>query len=73
MSSEAKKTSGTDLTEGIAVTDIGDGALVQGHVGDEAVLLVRRGEELFAVGAACTHYHGPLAEGLVVDVRSSTA
>ncbi len=26
----------------------------------------RRGESIFAVGAYCTHYHGPLADGLVV-------
>src|SRR5205814_3088987 len=26
-----------------------------------------RGTEFFALGAYCTHYHGPLAEGLVVD------
>ncbi len=37
-----------------------------GHVGDEAVVLVRQGNEVFAVGAVCTHYSGPLAEGLVV-------
>jgi NADPH-dependent 2,4-dienoyl-CoA reductase/sulfur reductase-like enzyme/nitrite reductase/ring-hydroxylating ferredoxin subunit len=30
------------------------------------VLIARKGEELFAVGAACTHYHGPLAEGIMV-------
>ena len=66
MSEEAKKPSGPDLAEGIAITDIADGGLVLGHVGDEAVLLARRGEELFAVGATCTHYHGPLAEGLMV-------
>jgi NADPH-dependent 2,4-dienoyl-CoA reductase/sulfur reductase-like enzyme/nitrite reductase/ring-hydroxylating ferredoxin subunit len=30
------------------------------------VLLARRGSELFAIGAACTHYGGPLAEGLMV-------
>jgi len=35
-------------------------------VGDEAVLLARHGDELFAIGATCTHYGGPLAEGLMV-------
>ena len=37
-----------------------------GHVGDQDVLLVRFGPEIFAVDAHCSHYHGPLAEGLVV-------
>jgi NADPH-dependent 2,4-dienoyl-CoA reductase/sulfur reductase-like enzyme/nitrite reductase/ring-hydroxylating ferredoxin subunit len=30
------------------------------------VLLARRGEGLFAIGAHCTHYGGPLAQGLIV-------
>ena len=38
-----------------------------GHVGQEAVLLTRIGNEFFAVGAHCTHYHGPLIEGAVTD------
>lgn len=29
------------------------------------MLLVRSGEGLYAVGAYCTHHHGPLAEGSV--------
>jgi nitrite reductase/ring-hydroxylating ferredoxin subunit len=66
MSENAKQTSGPDLAAGVAITDIADGGMLQGHVGEEAVLLARRGDELFAVGAACTHYHGPLAEGLMV-------
>jgi nitrite reductase/ring-hydroxylating ferredoxin subunit len=38
-----------------------------GHVGEDAVLLARVGEEWLAIGAVCSHYGGPLAEGLIVD------
>ncbi|HHV7525461.1 TPA: FAD-dependent oxidoreductase [Burkholderia orbicola] len=55
-----------DLTQGIALDDLADGAMIEGHVGDAAVLLVRRADELFAVGAQCPHYGGPLAQGLLV-------
>ena len=60
------KPSGPDLTLGIAQHEIADGGKLLGHVGEDEVLLVRRGAEFFAVGAHCTHYHGPLVEGLVV-------
>jgi NADPH-dependent 2,4-dienoyl-CoA reductase/sulfur reductase-like enzyme/nitrite reductase/ring-hydroxylating ferredoxin subunit len=66
MSEKPKESSGPDLAEGIAIADIADGALVRGHVGADAVLIARKGEEFFAVGAACTHYHGPLVEGIMV-------
>jgi len=39
---------------------------VLGQVAGEAVLLARSGGGLFAIGAECTHYHGPLAEGVLV-------
>ena len=58
---------GPDLTRGIPAADLGDGRMLVGHVGEEAVLLARRGAEIFAIGATCTHYNGPLAEGLMVD------
>jgi apoptosis-inducing factor 3 len=58
--------SGPDLAQGLALGELSDGASLVGHAGGEAVLLVRRGDEVFAVGATCTHYGGPLADGLVV-------
>ncbi|MGH6985435.1 MAG: FAD-dependent oxidoreductase, partial [Caulobacteraceae bacterium] len=56
---------GPDLAHGVADADLADGAMVLGHVGEEAVLLARRGKEIFALGATCTHYGGPLAEGVM--------
>jgi len=55
-----------DLRNGIPAASIPDGRNLLGMAGDEEVLLVRRGSQFFAVGAHCTHYHGPLADGLVV-------
>ena len=57
---------GPDLTQGVALGELADGGKLLGHAGEEEVLLVRRGAEIFAVGAHCTHYHGPLVDGLVV-------
>jgi NADPH-dependent 2,4-dienoyl-CoA reductase/sulfur reductase-like enzyme/nitrite reductase/ring-hydroxylating ferredoxin subunit len=65
MADEKAQPSGPDLTQGISASELADGTMLVGHVGDEDVLLVRRGAEIFAVGAHCTHYHGPLADGLL--------
>jgi len=61
-----KPLTGPDLTGGVKIDDVPDGGLLLGHAGGEAVVLARRGAELFAVGATCTHYSGPLAEGKLV-------
>jgi NADPH-dependent 2,4-dienoyl-CoA reductase/sulfur reductase-like enzyme/nitrite reductase/ring-hydroxylating ferredoxin subunit len=66
MASEDKKPSGPDLAAGIPADDVAEGAMVAGRVGDDEVVVVRKGGKLFAVSAHCTHYHGPLAEGLLV-------
>ena len=58
--------SGPDLSQGILLSDIPDSGMLVGHVAGEGVLVVRRGEEIFAIGSTCTHYGGPLGEGLVV-------
>ena len=41
--------------------------MLLGRVGDDDVLLARAGDRFFAVGAHCTHYHGALADGLLVE------
>ncbi|MGH8180114.1 MAG: FAD-dependent oxidoreductase, partial [Steroidobacteraceae bacterium] len=64
--SEATQPSGPDLRAGIPETALADGCMLAGHAGDEAVLIARRGQEVFAIGATCTHYGGPLPEGLMV-------
>ncbi len=56
---------GPDLSKGVKSTELKEGKLL-GHVGENQVLLVRGEAKIFAVGAHCTHYHGPLADGLVV-------
>ena len=66
MSDENVELSGPDLALGVPLSGIPDGGKLAGHAGGKAVLLVRRGDAVFAVGATCTHYGGPLAEGLVV-------
>lgn len=57
---------GDDFAQGVALLRITPGTMLLGHAQGEAVLLARRGDEVFAVGATCTHYGGPLAEGLLV-------
>jgi apoptosis-inducing factor 3 len=67
MSEEPTKLSGPDLTQGVEVSRVPDGTMLLGHARAEPVLLVRRGDELFAIGAICTHYGGPLSDGLLVE------
>jgi NADPH-dependent 2,4-dienoyl-CoA reductase/sulfur reductase-like enzyme/nitrite reductase/ring-hydroxylating ferredoxin subunit len=66
MATRDDKTPKPRLDEGIPVSDVHDGGMIAGRVGEEDVLLARSGETFFALGAYCTHYHGPLAEGLIV-------
>ena len=66
MSEENTKLAGLDFAEGIPNADLPDGCMILGQVGGEAVLLARSGGALFAIGAECSHYHGPLAEGVLV-------
>ena len=66
MSEPQSQFEGPDLTQGTDVSQLTEGEILLGHVEGEAAILVRRGESLFAIGATCTHYGGPLAQGVVV-------
>jgi apoptosis-inducing factor 3 len=63
---EHQAPSGPDLSQGIPTDSMADGSMLAGRVGNDAVLLARVDNDFFAVGATCTHYSGPLAEGLLV-------
>jgi apoptosis-inducing factor 3 len=65
MTDQTTPPAGPDLTQGVTLPE-SSGAMLAGHVGEDEVLLVRSGTEVFAIDAHCTHYHGPLAEGLAV-------
>ena len=65
MADEQNQPAGPDLAAGVALSDFKNDMLL-GHVGDQDVLLVRVKDEVFAIDAHCSHYHGPLADGLVV-------
>src|ERR1043165_2726263 len=68
MAEDSAQLTGPDFEKhGVRIDEVADGAMVQGHAFGGAVLVARRGDELFAIGATCTHYGGPLAEGLMVD------
>ena len=55
-----------DLTVGVEVDSLSSGGMLLGRVREDDALLTRAGDRFFAVGAHCTHDHGPLARGLVV-------
>jgi len=74
MAEDETKRNSADLAHGIPLDQLPDGGMLVGHVNGEDVLLVRSGDEIFAVSPHCTHYNGPLAEGLVVgDLRRHPA
>src|SRR5262245_13853599 len=64
--SEKKELPSLDLSKGINASELTDGGMILGRVGDEEVVLARSGTEVFAIRAHCSHYRGPLVEGLIV-------
>src|SRR5437762_7382591 len=67
MAEASQDLEGPDFERGCDIDKLPDGEMLLGHAFGEAILVARRGDDLFAIGATCTHYGGPLAEGLMVD------
>jgi 3-phenylpropionate/trans-cinnamate dioxygenase ferredoxin reductase subunit len=63
---EQSSSTGPDFAEGVALAALDATGRVVGHVGGEPALLIRQAGALFAIGAKCTHYGAPLADGLAV-------
>jgi apoptosis-inducing factor 3 len=58
--------SGPDLMAGVPVSQVPDGSMIAGHADGKPILLARSEGKWFAIGAVCSHYSGPLPEGLIV-------
>ena len=67
MAEASQDLEGPDFEKGCDIDKVPDGGMLLGHAFGDAVLAARRGDELFVIGATCTHYGGPLAKGLMVD------
>jgi NADPH-dependent 2,4-dienoyl-CoA reductase/sulfur reductase-like enzyme/nitrite reductase/ring-hydroxylating ferredoxin subunit len=67
MAETSSELEGPDFEAGFEIEKVPDNGMLLGHAFGEALLIARKGPELFAIGATCTHYGGPLAKGLMVD------
>src|SRR5215216_2179310 len=67
MAETSSELEGPDFQAGCEIDTVPDGGMLAGHAFGEAILVAKKGPELFAIGATCTHYGGPLAKGVIVD------
>ena len=61
-----KPLAGPDLMTGVPTASVAEGAMLLGHVNGQPVIVARSKGTAYAIGATCTHYGGPLADGIVV-------
>jgi nitrite reductase/ring-hydroxylating ferredoxin subunit len=75
MNQENKELDGPDLAQGIEISAVPDRTMLLAHAHGEAVLLIRRGDEMFAIGTTCTHYGAPLVDqpSIPIDVLNLEA
>jgi nitrite reductase/ring-hydroxylating ferredoxin subunit/uncharacterized membrane protein len=56
-----------DFTPALALTDLPENQLKRVEVKGQPVLLLRRGTKIYAIGAVCSHYGGPLEKGKLLN------
>jgi len=62
---DAHTATGPDLgVEGAPIADLPEGGMLAGHIEGDPVILVRKAGTIHAMGGKCTHYGGPLGDGL---------
>ncbi|MEO8908724.1 MAG: FAD-dependent oxidoreductase [Gemmatimonadaceae bacterium] len=66
MSDSSEALTGPDLSQGVEISSVRAGEMIAGHAFGEPVLLAHVEPNWFAIGAKCTHYGAPLAEGVLV-------
>lgn len=67
MAGETTLTGPDFRADGIPKEEVSTGVLSLGHVDGKPVVMVATRAGFYAVGGSCTHYGGPLADGLCVD------
>jgi NADPH-dependent 2,4-dienoyl-CoA reductase/sulfur reductase-like enzyme/nitrite reductase/ring-hydroxylating ferredoxin subunit len=67
VSEDSVELTGPDLAKGVETSSVRAGQLIAGHAFGEPVLLVHVEPNWFAVGGKCTHYGGPLEQGVLVS------
>src|SRR4029078_1260216 len=67
MAEGSSELEGPNFEKGDEIGNVRDGEMLLGHAFGEAVLVARRGGELFGIRATCAHHAGALAKGLMVD------
>jgi apoptosis-inducing factor 3 len=66
VSEHSDELTGPDLEKGVEASSVDAGKMIAGHAFGEPVLLAHVEPNWFAIGAKCTHYGAPLAEGVLV-------
>lgn len=66
MTSNTPEPAGPDFRAGVPLSSLRQGEPLLGHIDGQAALLIRlESDDVHAIGATCTHYSGPLAEGVI--------